>query len=82
LFGEHVLENIVPESKVGAPNSQQYTLLPPKNIFFISIEEFEHLCGCVRLGEIDLISLLNPAKIVLFSESKTAAGPGCRSSIR
>ena len=61
LFGDSVFEQIASKSKLGALSEQQRSFLPPKNMFFISIEEFEHLCGCVSKGEVDIWSLLSSA---------------------
>jgi hypothetical protein len=40
------------------PTSEQLERLPLKNIVIVSIEEFEHLMGCVLKGEIDLVEFL------------------------
>lgn len=61
LFGDEVFNNICPGSGFGQPTAQQLALLPPGNIFILSIEEFEHLVGCIRKGEVDLGTLMSLA---------------------
>ena len=41
-----------------APTAEQLELLPLANIVIVSIEEFEHMMGCVQNREIDLVSFL------------------------
>lgn len=40
------------------PTPEQLERLPLKNIVIASIEEFEHLMGCVLKGEVDLVDFL------------------------
>ena len=61
LFGDNVYDDILPESRFGRPSEQQFRVLPPKNIFFISVEEFEHLSGCLIEKEVELLPLLSSA---------------------
>lgn len=43
---------------VKTPTSQQLSRLPLRNIVVASIEEFEHLMGCIKQGEITLVPFL------------------------
>lgn len=61
MFGQDVFDDILPESRFGAPSDSQLTRLPPQNMFFLSIEEFEHLTGCIGRGQIELPELLRDA---------------------
>lgn len=57
-----------------SPTAEQLERLPLTNIVIVSIEEFEHLMGCVLKGEIDLVGFLgevaeahsDPATSVMF----------------
>jgi hypothetical protein len=55
MFNRDIFE---PHGFVGAPTVAQLEKLPLINIVIVSIEEFEHLMGCVRNGEIDLVAFL------------------------
>ena len=44
--------------KAKTPTAAQLERLPLKNIVIVSIEEFEHLMGCVLNGEIELVAFL------------------------
>lgn len=55
MFNRDIFE---PKGFVGAPTLEQLENLPLQNIVIVSIEEFEHLMGCVRNGEIDLVTFL------------------------
>lgn len=44
--------------KAKTPTVEQLERLPLKNIVIVSIEEFEHLMGCVLNGEIELVAFL------------------------
>lgn len=59
MFGDDVFDDIAPESRFGRPSQEQWAWLPPKNMFFLSIEELEHLSGCLRQREVSLWSLLS-----------------------
>jgi len=60
LFGDDVFNRINPE--VGfVPSASQLTRLPPKNIFFLGIEEYERLTGAIASGEVDIENLLQQA---------------------
>jgi len=55
MFNREIFE---PRGFVGEPTIEQMERLPLQNIVIVSIEEFEHLMGGVRNGEIDLIEFL------------------------
>lgn len=55
MFNRDIFE---PHGFVGAPTVAQLEKLPLQNIVIVSIEEFEHLMGCVRNGEIGLVAFL------------------------
>jgi hypothetical protein len=55
MFNREIFE---PHGFVGGPTIEQLERLPLHNIVIVSIEEFEHLMGCVRNGEIDLVEFL------------------------
>ncbi len=62
ISGGNMLNNIYPEGsfeEVLPFNKRRY--LPPENIFVLSIEDFERLAGCHRLGEVELAPLLKKA---------------------
>lgn len=40
------------------PTTEQLMRLPLKNVMIVSIEEFEHMMGCVLRGEIELVAFL------------------------
>lgn len=61
MFGDDVIARINPESHFGGPTQSQLQRLPLKNIFILSIEEFEHLSGAVSEGSIDLVPFLRRA---------------------
>jgi hypothetical protein len=61
LLGPDVFEDILPEDRLGPPSEIQRNLLPAENVFFVSIEEFEHISGCLRQKEIELWPLLKKA---------------------
>ena len=63
MFGDDVIAHINPESNFVGPTALQLDRLPPKNIFVLSIEEFEHLTGAIAEGNVDLISLLKAAAL-------------------
>lgn len=63
MFGDDVIARINPESSFGGPTAVQLDRLPLKNIFVLSIEEFEHLAGAIAEGNVDLISLLKAAAL-------------------
>jgi hypothetical protein len=42
----------------GTPTVKQLEKLPLQNIVIVSIEEFEHLIGCIQNGEINLVEFL------------------------
>jgi hypothetical protein len=63
MFGDDIIARINPESSFGGPTAFQLDRLPLKNIFFLSIEEFEHLTGAIAQGYVDLISLLKAAAL-------------------
>lgn len=57
--------------KVRTPTTEQLERLPLKNIVITSIEEFEHLMGCVLKGEIDLVAFLREVAAA-HSDPKTS----------
>lgn len=61
MFGADVASRINPESKFFGASQTQLNRLPLKNIFILSIEEFEHLCGAVADGQVNLGELLGVA---------------------
>ena len=61
MFGDEVIGRINPESHFVGPSTAQLDRLPLKNIFILSIEEFEHLVGAIADGSIDLVPLLRQA---------------------
>lgn len=63
MFGEDVIARINPESKFVGPTALQLDRLPLKNIFVLSIEEFEHLTSAIAEGSVDLIPLLKAAAL-------------------
>lgn len=63
MFGDDVVARINPESNFVGPTALQLDRLPLKNIFVLSIEEFEHLTGAIAEGNVDLISLLSVAAL-------------------
>lgn len=62
--GEHFQRMFKPDifdpngSSLSTPTTKQLEMLPLINIVIVSIEEFEHLMGCIRKSEIDLVSFL------------------------
>ena len=74
ILGENVFDDLDPSSEHGKPTLDQLARLPPQNIVIASIEEFEHLMGCVGAGEVDLAELLmevgesarDPSRSVMF----------------
>lgn len=58
MLGTEVFADMDRGSPHGRPTDDQMRRLPPKNIIIASIEEFEHLMGCVGAKEIDLPSFL------------------------
>lgn len=61
MFGDDFIGRINPESGFFRPTPSQLGRLPLKNIFVLSIEEFEHLVGAIADGSIDLVPLLQKA---------------------
>jgi hypothetical protein len=61
MFGDEITARINPESSFVGPSELQLGRLPLKNIFILSIEEFEHLMGAIADGSIDLVPLLRQA---------------------
>jgi len=56
MFNREIFE---PRGFVGEPSIEQLERLPLRNIVIVSIEEFEHLMGCVRNSEINLVDFLH-----------------------
>lgn len=63
MLWDNVFNNINPEAQFGAPTEEQMNCLPPKNILIISIEEFEHLIGCIQNNEINILEILKKTAI-------------------
>ena len=63
MLGQEKLMNRNPESSFGSPSIEQLVRLPPRNIFVLSIEEFEHLVGAIAAGDVDLPPLLEEAAL-------------------
>lgn len=61
MFGDDVAKRINPESRFGGASEVQLARLPLKNIFILSIEEFEHLSGAVSDGSVELVPFLRKA---------------------
>jgi hypothetical protein len=61
LFGEDFVNRVNPEGRFICPSPDQIQRLPLKNIFILSIGEFEHLTGAVKDGVVDLRTLLRQA---------------------
>lgn len=61
MFGDDIIARINPESRFVGPSEIQLKRLPLRNIFILSVEEFEHLAGAISEGSIDLIQLLRKA---------------------
>jgi hypothetical protein len=53
------------------PTPEQLERLPLKNIVIASIEEFEHLMGCVLKGEVDLVNFLREVAVA-HTDPKTS----------
>ena len=63
MLGQEKLTNLNPESSFGSPSIEQLVRLPPRNIFVLSIEEFEHLFGAIAAGDVDLPPLHEEAAL-------------------
>jgi hypothetical protein len=63
MFGDEITSRINPESSFVGPSASQLDRLPLKNIFVLSIEEFEHLVGAMADGTVDLVPLLQVAAL-------------------
>lgn len=59
------------QSKQNTPTAKQLKILPLTNIVIVSIEEFEHLIGCVIKKEVDLVTFLREVAAV-HSDPKTS----------
>ncbi len=59
------------QARKNGPTTEQLELLPLTNIVIVSIEEFEHLMGCVQNKEIDLVSFLREVSAA-HSDPKTS----------
>ncbi|MBX9917926.1 MAG: hypothetical protein E6Q59_04630 [Nitrosomonas sp.] len=73
--GEHFRrmfdKDIFDPSRPNSPTIKQLEMLPLINIVIVSIEEFEHLMGCVIKKEIDLVSFLREVAAA-HSDPKTS----------
>lgn len=56
-----MLAKLFPAGRFGYPDDEAATRLPLLNVFILSIEDYEHLMGCVRAGEVNLAQLLKQA---------------------
>lgn len=63
MFGDEFIGRVNPESGFFGPSSSQLDRLPLKNIFVLSIEEFEHLVGAIAEGSVDLVPFLQRAAL-------------------
>lgn len=63
MFGNEIIARINPESNFNGPSEVQLARLPLRNIFILSIEEFEHLSGAIADGSIALVPLLRKAAL-------------------
>jgi len=61
MFGDEIISRINPESSFVGPSELQLRRLPLRNIFILSIEEFEHLAGAIADKSIELVPLLRQA---------------------
>lgn len=61
MFGDDVVHRINPETRFMGPSPEQLKRLPLKNIFILSVEEFEHFTGAIKDGPIHLSDLLEEA---------------------
>lgn len=77
---EDFFNRILPESGFLAPNSAQISSMPPQNIIILSIDEFEHLVGAVKSGDLTYLSfakkyseeVLDPNKSKLLGDQLIA----------
>lgn len=71
IGGGEMLKRLYPAGEFEYPDAQSEINLPFSNIFILSIEDFEHLMGCVRSGEGELVKVLKDA-VAANSNPKTA----------
>lgn len=72
MFNEDIFDP--KQSSHSRPTAKQLEILPLTNIVIVSIEEFEHLIGCIIKNEINLVSFLrevseansNPKTSIMF----------------
>lgn len=59
LFKHDIFDPVrLASNKIKAPTVNQLAGLPLNNIIIVSIEEFEHMMGCILNGEIELVAFL------------------------
>lgn len=71
LFTHYTLEPS-PTGNPSWPTQEQLAWLPLKHIIITSIDEFEHLIGCVINGEIDLVDFLREVAVKNHDPSSSA----------
>lgn len=72
MFKHDIFEPARPTTeKATRPTDEQLGRLPLKNIVIVSIEEFEHLMGCVLNGEIELVTFLREVALA-HTDPKTS----------
>lgn len=59
--GGEMLRNLYGACKFDYPGAEAAARLPLKNVFVVSIEDFENLMGCVKSGEVNLTEILKKA---------------------
>lgn len=61
LWNGEILKRLYAPGRLNYPNPEAELHLPLKNVFILSIEEFERVIGCVAAGEINLSDVLKDA---------------------